>query len=285
MNPRIYQLGAFGDEAMSGLRDVISGNNTFNGVPGFNATLGYDRTTGWGTVDVQTFEAQYLSSAIPQPPTPTATPTPNTSITFVGAGPLADSSTAVSSLAISRPSGVQPGDTMIAQIVIYDGTGSDVPTAPGGWTGIRHDSANSNGNQENISSWLYYKVAGASEPASYAWNLSSNFAAGAMGAWRGASTTAPIDVASGAATGGLSPISESAPSLTPNNNNELQTFFYGAQAASAPAITPSSSLNQRFNLGSSKEGFALAFADLPPRLRVPGRRSTRPRRISPRKIR
>ncbi len=38
-----------------GLRDVIAGNNSFNGVPGFNATLGYDLATGWGTPDVTTF--------------------------------------------------------------------------------------------------------------------------------------------------------------------------------------------------------------------------------------
>ncbi len=139
MNPRIYQLGEFGDQSMSGLRDVISGNNTFNGVPGFNATLGYDRTTGWGTVDVQTFEAQFLSSAIPQPPTPTATPTPSSSITFVGAGALADSSAAVSSLSVSLPAGVQAGDTMITQIVVYDAAGADVPTAPNGWTAIVHN--------------------------------------------------------------------------------------------------------------------------------------------------
>ena len=67
-------------------------------------------------------------------------------------------------------------------------------TAPNGWTSIRHDAA-TDGNK--ATSWLYYKVAGANEPASYGWNISSNWAAGAMGAWRGASSS-PIDNASGA---------------------------------------------------------------------------------------
>src|SRR3984957_12265946 len=106
----VYQLGAFGDESLSGLRDVISGNNGFNGVHGFNATLGYDQSTGWGTADVQTFEAQYLSSAIAQPPTPVPTPTPSTGITFVGTGPLTDSNAKVTSVTLSLPLGVAPGD-------------------------------------------------------------------------------------------------------------------------------------------------------------------------------
>src|SRR5208282_3166278 len=91
--------------------------------------------------------------------TPTGTPTPTSSITFVGAGPLADSGTAVSSLTLGAPSGVRSGDLLIAEIIIYDGSASDVPAAPSGWTSIRHDAV-SNGNK--ATSWLYYKVAGAS---------------------------------------------------------------------------------------------------------------------------
>ena len=52
---------------------------------------------------------------------------------------------------------------MLAQIVVWDGIGTDVPTAPGGWTSIRHDFVSNGGNR--ITSWLYYKVAGASEPS------------------------------------------------------------------------------------------------------------------------
>ena len=177
LNARIYQLGSIANAAQSGLRDVLTGSNGFNGVAGFTAGAGYDLTTGWGSPDVQTFETAFLTAA-----TPTATATPTTSISFVGAGPLTDSSTALTTVTVSRPAGVQAGDVMIAQIIVHDGTGSDVPTAPGGWSSIRHDSINS-GNQ--ATSWLYDKVAGASEPASYNWTITSNFAAGAMGAWRG----------------------------------------------------------------------------------------------------
>ncbi len=88
MNPRIYTLGALQNPSRSGLRDVVAGNNAFNGVAGFSAVPGYDLSTGWGSPDVETFETAYLSASIPPSPTPTATPTPSTGINFVGAGPL-----------------------------------------------------------------------------------------------------------------------------------------------------------------------------------------------------
>ena len=141
---------------------------------------------------------------------------------------------------------------------VYDGSGSDVPTPPSGWTAIRHDAV-SNGNK--ITSWLYYKVAGANEPASYGWNISSNFAAGVMGAWRGAAVS-PIDSSSGATAAGVSPVSDSAPSLSPSSNNELQLYFYASQSHAGPTIALAGALTQRFDSISSKEGFTLAFADL-----------------------
>jgi hypothetical protein len=255
MNPKIYFLGALGNASQSGLRDVLTGNNSFNGVAGYSAGPGYDQASGWGSPDVQTFESAFLSAATP---VPTATPT--TSITFVGAGPLTDSSTALTTVTVALPPGVQAGDTLIAQIVVHDGNGSDVPTVPGGWNSIRHDSINNTGNL--ATSWLYYKSANASEPPSYGWNISSNFAVGVMGAWRGTASSLPLGNTTAATAGGASPVSAFAPSQTPNNNNDLQVFFYGSQATSAPTLTLSSLINQRFNMSSSQEGFALAFADL-----------------------
>jgi hypothetical protein len=147
---------------------------------------------------------------------------------------------------------------MLAQIVVFDCCGSFVPGPPSGWTSIRHDSVS---NQNRITSWLYCKVASANEPASYGWSLGSQWAAGVMGAWRGASLS-PIDGASGAAVGGFSPLSDRAPSLTPSNSNELQIYFYGSQAASGPTITPAAAITLRKDVISSKEGFSLAFGDL-----------------------
>lgn len=85
MNPRIYSLGALHDEAVSGLRDVTAGNNSFNGVTGFTAVTGYDQATGWGSVDMAAFASGYpvaTPSPTPMPsPTPTPIPTPATTPT------------------------------------------------------------------------------------------------------------------------------------------------------------------------------------------------------------
>ncbi len=150
---------------------------------------------------------------------------------------------------------------LLAQIVVWDGIGTDVPFALSGWTGIRYDTVISNtGNR--ITSWLYYKVASATEPTSYVWYIGSQWAAGVMGAWRGVSSVTPIDKISGATAAGASPLNDAAPSLTPANNNELQVYFYGAQSVTGPAITLPAAITERTDVTSSKEGFGLGFGDL-----------------------
>ena len=197
-------------------------------------------------------------------PTPVATPTTTqnssqSSIQFVAASSLSSYGTAVSNVAIGVPSGVQAGDCLLAQVAIFDSSGTNVPTAPSGWSLIRHDTGSVNGGAK-ISSWLYDKIAGASEPSSYSWSISSQWAVGAMGAWRG-TLGQPIDRSSGTVAEGASPLSASAPSLTPGSNSELQVYFYGSQDMSAPAITVPGAITQRTNLSSSLEGFSLAFGD------------------------
>jgi subtilase family serine protease len=59
MNPRLYELGAMGSE--SGLIDVINGNNSFNGVAGYFAGIGYDMTTGWGSPDMAVLLKSYTA--------------------------------------------------------------------------------------------------------------------------------------------------------------------------------------------------------------------------------
>ena len=104
-------------------------------------------------------------------------------------------------------------------------------------------------------------MAGGNEPASYSWSIGSGWAAGVMGAWRGASSS-PIDDAAGSTAAGSGPVSVSAPSLTPSGSNELQVYFYGSQAYAGPTITLPAAIEQRFDLKSLKEGFSLAFGDM-----------------------
>jgi len=160
---------------------------------------------------------------------------------------------------VNKPAAVATGELLIAQIVVWDGTGTNTPTAPGGWNLIRHDFVSNNGNK--MTSWLYYKVATATEPASYGWTISSQYAAGVMGAWQGASSVSPIDTDSGATAEGFSPLPDAAPSLTPAYNSELQVYFYGAQSSVGPSITLPGAITELLDVVSSKEGFGLGFGD------------------------
>ena len=194
----------------------------------------------------------------PVPVTPTPTATPSSSIGFVATGPLFDSVSPVASVIVGKPAVAMSGDVLITQIVVFDGTGTNVPTAPAGWTLIRHDQIEAASHR--LTSWLYYRVASGSEPPSYSWSIAKQHAAALMGDWRGASST-PLDQSSGAAAIG-GPANAAAPSLTPANNNELQVYFYGAQNSGPPRITLPAAINARANEPSTKEGFAIGFGDL-----------------------
>ncbi len=269
--------------AITGRLNTISSKEGFSlafgdlaAPPGGTASPTYAATaTIAGGAAVMTAQAVLLIAASQSGPTatPSATPAPtlsavptgtptaggSTSISFVGAGPLTDSSSPVAAVDIGLPTGVHPGDVLIAEIVIADGFGTVVPVVPTGWTTIRNDSI---AGVNKITTWLYFKVAEVGEPPSYAWNIGGKWAAGAMGGWRGAQLFVPIDKNLGTAVSGASPLSVSAPALTPTYNNELQVYFYGSQGPTGPAIALSGAISQRMNVISSKEGFSLAFGDL-----------------------
>lgn len=77
LNPTLYSLAQMGQAAV-GLRDVTTGNNSYNGVTGYDATVGFDLTSGWGTADFNTFAHSYISGVVPTAtPTPTPSPTPS----------------------------------------------------------------------------------------------------------------------------------------------------------------------------------------------------------------
>jgi subtilase family serine protease len=53
LNPTLYALGALGAQTEF-FHDITMGNNSFAGVPGYNATPRWDLTTGWGTPNLRT---------------------------------------------------------------------------------------------------------------------------------------------------------------------------------------------------------------------------------------
>jgi subtilase family serine protease len=71
-NPTLYDLAASGQNG-AGLHDITSGNNSYDGVAGFDAGPGYDLASGWGTANAGVFVAAYASQ-LPGPPTATVRP-------------------------------------------------------------------------------------------------------------------------------------------------------------------------------------------------------------------
>lgn len=61
INDRLYQLASAANPAGNGLRDITVGNNSFNGVTGYNAIVEYDLATGWGQLDVGQFVTSFVS--------------------------------------------------------------------------------------------------------------------------------------------------------------------------------------------------------------------------------
>jgi subtilase family serine protease len=56
INPALYALGAASQHGVNtGLVDITTGNNSFAGVTGYDATPGYDLASGWGTVNAARF--------------------------------------------------------------------------------------------------------------------------------------------------------------------------------------------------------------------------------------
>jgi YVTN family beta-propeller protein len=68
--PELYKL-----KGSSSYHQITVGNNTFNGVTGFDASAGYNLVTGLGTPDESKLLAQF-SQALPPTPQPTSFPSP-----------------------------------------------------------------------------------------------------------------------------------------------------------------------------------------------------------------
>jgi subtilase family serine protease len=126
MDPTIYAL-ANHDLAGSGFRDVVTGNNSFNGVGGFTAGPDYDLCTGWGTVDAATFVAAYAGT-LPGPASVTLTPA-SLSFATVRVG----RTSTPKSVTIGVPKG-QPVWTRITSVT-GSGVFSAAQTCVGKWIG------------------------------------------------------------------------------------------------------------------------------------------------------
>lgn len=145
-------------------------------------------------------------------------------------------------LTIGKPAGTLAGDLMIASIAAR---ASAIAVAPqSGWILVREVVRAGNNSSGTSSSVLrtYYKIAGASEPASYAWALSGGTHAGVVGgiaSFSGVDLVTPIANEAGVATN--SATTHLAPSvITSKANSMLVTVHEYASAGtwtSPPGMT------------------------------------------------
>ena len=143
---------------------------------------------------------------------------------------------ATGALVLPRPAGTVANDVMIASIAVRPNTVT--LTAPSGWTLVRRvDNANPNANSLAV----YYKVAGAGEPASYTWTVSTHTGAtGGILTFTGVDPSAPIDVESG----------QNTPNGTAHATQSVTTTVYDTMlvtshgVANADTWTPPAGMNE-----------------------------------------
>jgi hypothetical protein len=103
---------------------------------------------------------------------------------------------ATSTVAIPRPAGTAAGDVLVACLAL-NGSTVAATGVPAGWTPVASVTSITNPRL-----YGYYRVAGALEPATYAWTLSTAVANGAgITRYSGVSTTTPLDTAPRTAAG------------------------------------------------------------------------------------
>jgi hypothetical protein len=148
-----------------------------------------------------------------------------------------------SSLAINVPAGVVAGDVMIATI---DADGGGAIAVPSGWsaTGLY------NGVSQFGWSQVVFRVATASEPASYTWDLvSSRKAVGTIVDYIGVDNTAPIQTS---ATGSGTTSPAVAPTITTTSANQRVISNVGGEnAAGAFTFTNPAATTDRVEVYTS----------------------------------
>lgn len=63
INPRLYELGNL-QSPVSGLHDILQGDNDDGGIPGYSAATGYDQVTGWGSPNIALLVAAFPGAAL-----------------------------------------------------------------------------------------------------------------------------------------------------------------------------------------------------------------------------
>jgi hypothetical protein len=157
--------------------------------------------------------------------------------------------TASSIVVVAKPAGTAAGDVLVASIAL---NGTTVTTAPSGWVQIAAVTAITNPKL-----YAYYRVAGASEPATCTWTLAaSQMNSGGIARYSGVNNTNPLDAPATSATTAAA-LNLAVPAVT--------TVSSGAMLIGAAAINSSSTTNtiagpsgmtERWDLGGKRQDYA-----------------------------
>ena len=147
-------------------------------------------------------------------------------------------------LTIIKPNGTVAGDFMIAAVSAIPS--SVVITPPTGWILIR-TQRQTNPNSSVLAT--YYRVAGASEAASYTWALSSSHtgAVGGIVTYSGVDTSAPIDVSAQATTPNDSV--HTAPSITTTQAGDMLITVH--EYTSTRSWLPPTGMTERVDIATA----------------------------------
>lgn len=150
------------------------------------------------------------------------------------------------SLTFTKPTGTVAGDVVL---VLWSANGVTV-TPDTGFVEVVSQIADTS----NLTTKLYYKVAGGSEPASYVFTCAAGPVMGSCTAWSGADNADPIGT--NFATSGGAGVAEPATTPTTNNNALAGRVFYyrSALIVSATPITFTSGLSEVFEHATTSPG-------------------------------
>jgi hypothetical protein len=222
---------------------VIQGNLSWTPPAGMTEALEFRR--GSGTPGASAELSYVLQPAAGATGTKTATISGSTSVAgaaqIIALRPAAGGGS--NTLTISAPAGVVQNDVLIASIGVRPTTATITP--PSGWTLVRRMN-NSNGADNALA--VYTKLAGAAEPASYAWTFSTaDGASGGIVAFSGADPA--IDVENGQNTPSAS--THTTPSVTTGVANTMLVTSHGE--GNNGTWTPPAGMTEAVDIGSDKQ--------------------------------
>jgi hypothetical protein len=146
--------------------------------------------------------------------------------------PVAAPSSAVQSVTIPRPVGIASGDVMLAVLGQRGATGTAVRVAPAGWQYV-----GSAADTSRVVFDVWFKVATASEPSTYFWELrNDDRSAGLILSFAGVDPDAPIVSFGG--RGNAASTTYSAPSITVDRDGATLVALYAAANGNATVLPP-----------------------------------------------